>query len=168
MGASPESFVRVRKRPEVIGGCIGGASGAQQRGEPGAEDAGLAADGHARDAGEERLSDDGDHVVTAQEIIVGDGIVVIGVGSIGQAIARRISAGKQVLLADLDQSNADAAAEVLGNAGFEVSTLTVDVSSRHSVQALAGKAAALGEMSRASSTRRGSRPARPRRRPSSP
>jgi NAD(P)-dependent dehydrogenase (short-subunit alcohol dehydrogenase family) len=31
-------------------------------------------------------------------------------------------------LADLNQGNADAAAEVLGNAGFEVSTMTVDVS----------------------------------------
>ena len=28
-------------------------------------------------------------------------IVVIGAGSIGQAIARRVNAGKQVLLADL-------------------------------------------------------------------
>jgi saccharopine dehydrogenase-like NADP-dependent oxidoreductase len=56
--------------------------------------------------------------------------VVIGAGSIGQAIARRVSAGKHVLLADLHQGNADAAAEVLSNAGFEVSTATVDVSSR--------------------------------------
>ena len=60
-------------------------------------------------------------------------IVVIGAGSIGQAIARRVSAGKHVVLADLHQANADAAAEVLGNAGFEVSTTTVDVSSRASV-----------------------------------
>jgi predicted dinucleotide-binding enzyme len=30
-----------------------------------------------------------------------DVIVVIGSGSIGQAIARRVSAGKQVILADL-------------------------------------------------------------------
>jgi predicted dinucleotide-binding enzyme len=30
-------------------------------------------------------------------------IVVIGAGSIGQAIARRVSAGKHVLLADLRQ-----------------------------------------------------------------
>jgi NAD(P)-dependent dehydrogenase (short-subunit alcohol dehydrogenase family) len=63
-------------------------------------------------------------------------IVVIGAGSIGQAIARRVSAGKHVVLADLRQQNADAAAEVLGNAGFEVSTTTVDVSSRESVHAL--------------------------------
>ena len=49
-------------------------------------------------------------------------IVVIGAGSIGQAIARRVSAGKHVLLADLRQENADAAAKVLGDAGFDVST----------------------------------------------
>jgi predicted dinucleotide-binding enzyme len=47
-----------------------------------------------------------------------DVIVVIGPGSIGQAIARRVSAGKHVLLADLRLKNADAAAEVLSNAGF--------------------------------------------------
>jgi lactate dehydrogenase-like 2-hydroxyacid dehydrogenase len=44
--------------------------------------------------------------------------VVIGAGSIGQAIARRVSAGKQVLLADLRQGNAEVAAEVLRNAEF--------------------------------------------------
>ena len=44
--------------------------------------------------------------------------VVIGAGSIGQAIARRVSAGKHVLLADLLQENADAAARVLSDAGF--------------------------------------------------
>ncbi len=71
-------------------------------------------------------------------------IVVIGAGSIGQAIARRVSAGKHVLLADLRQDNADAAAKVLGDAGFEVSTATVDVCSRQSVQALVETATALG------------------------
>jgi saccharopine dehydrogenase-like NADP-dependent oxidoreductase len=38
-----------------------------------------------------------------------EAIVVIGAGSIGQAIARRVSAGKQVVLADLHRENADAA-----------------------------------------------------------
>lgn len=75
-----------------------------------------------------------------------DVIVVIGAGSIGQAIARRVSAGKQIVLADLDQGNADNAAEVLANAGFKVSTLTVDVSSRQSVHALVKKATALGDV----------------------
>src|SRR6185437_6176880 len=73
-------------------------------------------------------------------------IAVIGAGSIGQAIARRVSAGKHVLLADLRQENAAAAAEVLSNAGFEVSTATVDVSSRESVHQLVEAATALGDV----------------------
>ena len=54
-----------------------------------------------------------------------DVIVVIGAGSIGQAIARRVSAGKHVVLADLHQTNADAAAHVLRDAGYTVTTATV-------------------------------------------
>jgi len=73
-------------------------------------------------------------------------IVVIGAGSIGQAIARRVSAGKRVLLADLRLENAEAAAKVLSDAGFEVSTATVDVSVRESVQALVHAATRLGEV----------------------
>jgi NAD(P)-dependent dehydrogenase (short-subunit alcohol dehydrogenase family) len=73
-------------------------------------------------------------------------IVVIGAGSIGQAIARRVSAGKQVLLADLRQENADIAAKTLDDAGFRISTATVDVSSRASVHALVQKAKSMGEV----------------------
>lgn len=72
--------------------------------------------------------------------------VIIGAGSIGQAIARRVSAGKHVLLADLRPENADAAAKVLSEAGFEVSTASVDVSSRESVHALVETATAIGEV----------------------
>ncbi len=71
-------------------------------------------------------------------------IVVIGAGSIGQAITRRVSAGKHVLLADVSIENADAAARVLADAGFETSTARVDVSSRASVHALVEIAVALG------------------------
>ena len=42
--------------------------------------------------------------------------------------------------------NADAAAEILSNAGFEVSTATVDVSSRESVHMLVKTASALGDV----------------------
>lgn len=70
--------------------------------------------------------------------------VVVGSGSIGQAIARRVSAGKHVLLADLREENARAAAKTLSEAGFEVSTATVDISSRASIQALVQLAASLG------------------------
>jgi len=74
--------------------------------------------------------------------------VLVGAGSIGQAITRRVSAGKHVVVGDLHQANADAAAEVLANAGFEVSTTTVDVASRESIQKLVAKAAARGEIAR--------------------
>ena len=73
-------------------------------------------------------------------------IVVIGAGQIGQAIARRVSAAKHVLLADLRQANADAAAEVFANAGFDISTATVDVSSRESLHALVKTATGLGDV----------------------
>ena len=75
-----------------------------------------------------------------------DVIVVIGAGSIGQAIARRVGAGKHVLLADLRLENAAAAADVLGNAGFDVSAGTVDIASRPSVRALVEAATAIGEV----------------------
>ena len=77
---------------------------------------------------------------------MGSVTVLIGSGSIGIAIARRVSAGKHVLLADLRQENADAAAAVLSNAGFEVSTAATDVSSRKDVESLARMAASLGDV----------------------
>ncbi len=73
-------------------------------------------------------------------------IVVIGAGSIGQAIARRVSAGKHVLLADLRAENSAAAAKTLSEAGFEVSTTIVDVASRESVAALVKTATEIGEV----------------------
>jgi NAD(P)-dependent dehydrogenase (short-subunit alcohol dehydrogenase family) len=73
-------------------------------------------------------------------------VVVIGAGSIGQACARRVSTGKKVLLADLKQENADAAGKVLLDAGFDVTTAAVDVSSRASVETLVKNATALGDV----------------------
>jgi NAD(P)-dependent dehydrogenase (short-subunit alcohol dehydrogenase family) len=73
-------------------------------------------------------------------------IVVIGAGSIGQAIARRVSAGSHVLLADLRTENADAAAKVLKDAGYEVTVATVDASSRSSVHDLVREATSLGDV----------------------
>lgn len=73
-------------------------------------------------------------------------IVVIGAGSIGQAIARRVSTGKHIVLADLKLENAQAAAKTLYEAGFEVSTTTVDVASRESIQQLVHTATAQGDI----------------------
>ena len=83
---------------------------------------------------------------SAKETAMSDVIVVIGAGSIGQAVARRVSAGKHVLLADLHQQNANAAAEILRSAGFEASTATINVSKREAVRALVQTATALGDV----------------------
>jgi NAD(P)-dependent dehydrogenase (short-subunit alcohol dehydrogenase family) len=72
--------------------------------------------------------------------------VVIGPGAIGLAIARRVSVGKHVLLADLREENVAAAAKVLSEAGYAVSTTTVDIASRSSVHAVVEMATALGEV----------------------
>ena len=71
-------------------------------------------------------------------------VVVVGAGQIGQAIARRIGAGKHVLLASLRQEEADAAVKTFFNAGFQASAASVDVSSRESVGALVATARQLG------------------------
>jgi NAD(P)-dependent dehydrogenase (short-subunit alcohol dehydrogenase family) len=73
-------------------------------------------------------------------------IVVIGPGLIGQAIARRVGVGKQIILADVRRENAEAAAEVMSNAGYDVSVATVDVSSREAVHALIEDAAGRGDI----------------------
>lgn len=73
-------------------------------------------------------------------------VVVIGAGQIGQAIARRVSSGKHVVLADLRQDNAQAASEVFLNAGFDATTAIVDVSSRESLHALVETATGYGQV----------------------
>ena len=62
-----------------------------------------------------------------------DVVILLGSGSIGQAIARRVGAGKHVVLADLKIENANAAAKILEDAGFETSTVAADLSSRESI-----------------------------------
>ena len=64
----------------------------------------------------------------------------------GQAIARRIGAGKRIIVADLHVEIAGAAAEVLVDAGFEASSVVVDVASRESVRSLTESAVALGDV----------------------
>ena len=73
-------------------------------------------------------------------------IVVVGAGQIGQAIARRVGAGKQVVLACLKESEAKAAAQLFFNAGFDASAASVDVRSRASVAALVAQAQQRGPL----------------------
>ena len=62
-----------------------------------------------------------------------DVVVLVGTGSIGQAIARRVGAGKHVVLGDLKLEAAQSAQKIFEGAGFETSTVAVDISSRESI-----------------------------------
>jgi NAD(P)-dependent dehydrogenase (short-subunit alcohol dehydrogenase family) len=73
-------------------------------------------------------------------------VVLIGAGAIGQAITRRVSAGKHILISDIKIENAEQAAKTLTDAGFEVSTTFVDVASRESIEALVSKAVSIGKV----------------------
>jgi len=73
-------------------------------------------------------------------------IVVVGAGSIGQAIARRIGAGKHIVLSALKLEEAQQAAGAFADAGFDATAAQVDIASRDSVQRLAAQAAGLGRV----------------------
>jgi len=71
-------------------------------------------------------------------------LVVVGVGGMGQAIARRLGTGKTVLLADFNEATLDGVVTTLKGDGFDAHAQVVDVSSAESLASLAGAAAGLG------------------------
>ena len=73
-------------------------------------------------------------------------VVLVGAGSIGIAIARRVSAGKRLVIADYSFENAKQAAQMLDNAGFECTPVEADLGSKESFLGLVNKATALGEV----------------------
>ena len=73
-----------------------------------------------------------------------DVLVVLGIGGMGEAIARRLGAGRTVVLADLDAASLDQVATALRGDGFAVRAEQVDVSSRESVHSLARASAEIG------------------------
>jgi len=75
-----------------------------------------------------------------------DVAVVTGVGGMGVACARRVGAGRHLVLADFDQTKLDGVAETFVADGFTVSPLRVDVSDRASVDELAAAVGAIGTL----------------------
>ena len=73
-------------------------------------------------------------------------VVLVGAGSIGLAIARRVSVGKHLVLADYCEDNARAAAKTLEDAGFEVSTVKCDLGSKADILTLVRYATDKGEI----------------------
>ncbi|MEQ3170115.1 SDR family oxidoreductase [Dysosmobacter welbionis] len=71
-------------------------------------------------------------------------IALLGAGSMGCAIAKRIGAGKTILLGDVSEKNLEARAAELRTSGYIVETHQVDACDALSVRAFAQKAALLG------------------------
>ncbi|ORA85492.1 SDR family oxidoreductase [Mycobacterium malmoense] len=79
-------------------------------------------------------------------------LTVLGVGGMGNAIARRLGAGKTVLLADNNEAALASVADALAADGHRVDSRGVDVSSPESVRALAEHAASLGAVTQVAHT----------------
>lgn len=62
-----------------------------------------------------------------------DVMIVVGAGQISMAIARRIGYGKKIILGDKNIENANNIAKIMNDAGFDVETLEMDLSSRESI-----------------------------------
>ena len=72
--------------------------------------------------------------------------VLVGAGSIGQAIIRRVSAGKHIVLADYSIENANRTKETLENAGYECSTMKCDLGSKENILKLVEFATSKGDV----------------------
>ena len=75
-----------------------------------------------------------------------DSVIWIGAGQIGLAIVRRIASGKKIIIGDKNIVNAQAAAEVLNNTGFDAVAMDADLSSRDSILSLISEAHKCGNI----------------------
>lgn len=76
-----------------------------------------------------------------------DVIIWTGAGQIGMAIARRIGFGKKIVVGDKNIENAMTIAEIMTAAGFDVTPVETDISSRESILNLIKEAQKYGEIS---------------------
>lgn len=73
-------------------------------------------------------------------------IALLGAGSMGTAIVRRIAAGKKILLGDISEKNLERVSHVFRYSGHDVETMIVNALEKESVEAFAEKAASLGDV----------------------
>ena len=71
-------------------------------------------------------------------------IALLGAGSMGTAIVRRIAAGKKILLGDISEKNLEKVSHDFQYSGYDVETMIVNALEKDSVEAFARKAASLG------------------------
>lgn len=73
-------------------------------------------------------------------------MILTGAGQIGMAIARRLGTGKKIIIGDKKIENAQAAAKILNNAGFEANAYETDLASRKSICSLIAEAQKHGQI----------------------
>ena len=71
-------------------------------------------------------------------------VVLLGAGSMGCAIVRRIAAGKKILLGDISEKALERVSHEFTYSGYDVETQIVDACDGQSIRAFAEKAASLG------------------------
>lgn len=71
-------------------------------------------------------------------------VVVIGSGGIGMAIARRVGAGRRILLANHSQAASDDGVKILKLAGFDAVGMEADISNRKSIDTIVDRASSMG------------------------
>lgn len=75
-----------------------------------------------------------------------DVIALLGAGSMGTAIVRRIAAGRKILLGDISAENLEKVSTDFRYSGYDVETMIVNALEKDSIEAFAQKAAALGDV----------------------
>ena len=73
-------------------------------------------------------------------------IALLGAGSMGTAIVRRIAAGCRILLGDISEKNLERVSMELRFGGYDVEVMAVNALDKDSVEAFAEKAASLGSV----------------------
>lgn len=73
-------------------------------------------------------------------------MLLIGAGQIGMAIARRMGYGMKIVIGDKKLANAQSIAETMKNAGFDVVSMEMELSSRTSIQNIIAKAQKYGDI----------------------
>ena len=73
-------------------------------------------------------------------------IALLGAGSMGTAIVRRIAAGRKILLGDISEKNLERVSRDFQYSGYDVETMVVNALEKDSVEAFAQKAASLGDV----------------------
>ena len=73
-------------------------------------------------------------------------IALLGAGSMGTAIVRRIAAGKKILLGDISERNLEKVSHDFQYSGYDVEAMIVNALEKDSIAAFAEKAASLGDV----------------------